>query len=81
LTPNDDSAAICAEGEAAPLNPLPDDLERAMCQLCTFLTEVEFIAADAPTRWMSPHQPGLLRGQAVPRGEFFSASATSKLGS
>ncbi len=35
------------------LRPLPDDLERAMCQLCTFLTEVEFIAADAPTRWMS----------------------------
>ncbi|MGH7988302.1 MAG: ferritin-like domain-containing protein [Candidatus Binataceae bacterium] len=34
------------------LEPLPDDLERAMCQLCTFLTEVEFIAADAPTRWM-----------------------------
>jgi hypothetical protein len=34
------------------LRPLPDDLERAMCQLCTFLTEVEFIAADAPTRWM-----------------------------
>ncbi|HEV2171868.1 MAG TPA: hypothetical protein VGR40_13015, partial [Candidatus Binatus sp.] len=34
------------------LKPLPDDLERAMCQLCTFLTEVEFIAADAPTRWM-----------------------------
>jgi hypothetical protein len=35
------------------LKPLPDDLEGAMCQLCTFLTEVEFIAADAPTRWMS----------------------------
>ncbi len=35
------------------LKPLPDDLERAMCQLCTFLTEIEFIAADAPTRWMS----------------------------
>ncbi|MGH8013886.1 MAG: ferritin-like domain-containing protein [Candidatus Binataceae bacterium] len=35
------------------LEALPDDLERAMCQLCTFLTEVEFIAADAPTRWMS----------------------------
>ncbi len=35
------------------LRALPDDLERAMCQLCTFLTEVEFIAADAPTRWMS----------------------------
>jgi hypothetical protein len=35
------------------LRPLPDDLERAMCQLCTFLTEVEFIAADAPTLWMN----------------------------
>ncbi len=35
------------------LRPLPDDLEHAMCQLCTFFTEVEFIAADAPTRWMS----------------------------
>ena len=35
------------------LKPLPEELERAMCQLCTFLTEVEFIAADAPTRWMS----------------------------
>src|SRR4030042_735104 len=30
------------------LKPLPDDLERAMCQLCTFLTEVEFIAGDTP---------------------------------
>lgn len=35
------------------LKPLPADLEHAMCQLCTFLTEVEFIAADGPTRWMS----------------------------
>jgi hypothetical protein len=35
------------------LKPLPDDLEHAICKLCTFLTEVEFIAADAPTRWMS----------------------------
>jgi len=34
------------------LTPLPDDLERAMCQLCTTLTEVEFIAADMPAKWM-----------------------------
>src|SRR3972149_4815559 len=30
------------------VQPLPDDVERAMCQLCTFLPEVEFIAGDAP---------------------------------
>jgi hypothetical protein len=34
------------------LEPLPDDIERAMCQLCTFLTEVEFIAGDAPGQWL-----------------------------
>ncbi len=34
------------------LKPLPDDLERAMCQLCTFLTEVEFIAGDTPGQWL-----------------------------
>ncbi|TMB96309.1 MAG: ferritin-like domain-containing protein [Chloroflexi bacterium] len=34
------------------VTPLPDDLERAMCQLCTFLTEVEFIAGDAPAQWL-----------------------------
>jgi hypothetical protein len=34
------------------LQPLPDDLERAMCQLCTFLTEVEFIAGDTPGQWL-----------------------------
>ncbi|MEX0801637.1 MAG: ferritin-like domain-containing protein [Dehalococcoidia bacterium] len=36
------------------LEPLPDDIERAMCQLCTFLTEVEFIAGDTPGQWL-PH--------------------------
>ncbi len=35
------------------LGPLPDDLERAMCQLCTFLTEVEFIAGDVPGKWVN----------------------------
>ena len=34
------------------LKPLPDDLELAMCQLCTFLTQVEFIAADLPARFL-----------------------------
>lgn len=35
------------------IRPLPDDLERAMCQLCTFLTEVEFIAGDVPGKWVA----------------------------
>jgi hypothetical protein len=38
-------------------NPLPDDLELAMAQLCTFLTQVEFIAGDVPGRWVSHISP------------------------
>jgi hypothetical protein len=34
------------------LEPLRDDLERAVCQLCTQLTEVEFIAGDLPAKWL-----------------------------
>ncbi len=34
------------------MQPLPDDMERAMCQLCTMLTEVEFIAGDTPGQWL-----------------------------
>ena len=34
------------------LTPLPDRVERAMCQFCTFLTEVEFIAGDVPSQWL-----------------------------
>ncbi len=34
------------------LEELPEDIERAMCQLCTFLTEVEFIAGDTPGQWL-----------------------------
>lgn len=34
------------------LEPLPPDMERAMCQVATFLTEVEFIAADFPAKWL-----------------------------
>ncbi len=36
----------------ADIDPLPDEIERAMCQLCTFLTEVEFIAGDTPAQWL-----------------------------
>ncbi len=39
------------------VEPLPDDIERAMCQLCTFLTEVEFIAGDAPGQWLPRINP------------------------
>jgi hypothetical protein len=35
------------------LRPLPDHVERAMCQFCTFLTEVEFIAGDVPGAWLN----------------------------
>lgn len=34
------------------VKPLSDDLEMAMCTLCTFLTQVEFIAGDLPGRFM-----------------------------
>lgn len=34
------------------LEPLPEDLEKATCQLCTGLTEVEFVAGDFPAKWM-----------------------------
>ena len=35
------------------LTKLPEDLEKATCQLCTFLTEVEFVAGDFPAKWMT----------------------------
>ncbi len=36
-------------GELAPLDP---DLEHAMCQLATVLSEVEMVAADFPAKWL-----------------------------
>lgn len=36
----------------ADLKPLPEDLERAQCEFCTFLTEVEMIASDFPAKWL-----------------------------
>jgi len=34
------------------LKPLPEDIERAQCQVATFLTEVEMIASDFPAKWL-----------------------------
>ena len=34
------------------MDELPEDIERAMVQLCTSLTEVEFIAGDVPGKWL-----------------------------
>ncbi len=34
------------------LQELPDDIEHAVCQLCTTLTEVEMIASELPAKWM-----------------------------
>ncbi len=34
------------------LEPVRDDLEKAACQFATFLTEVEFVAGDFPSRWV-----------------------------
>lgn len=34
------------------LEPVSEDLEIAACQFATFLTEVEFVAGDFPSRWI-----------------------------
>jgi hypothetical protein len=39
------------------LEALPDDIERAECQLATFFTEVEFVAADVPGRFIASMSP------------------------
>jgi len=39
------------------IEPLPDEVEEAICQICTFLTEVEFIAGDAPGQWLKQISP------------------------
>lgn len=39
------------------IEPLPDDIEQAQCELCTFLTEVEFVAGDVPSRWVAKTTP------------------------
>jgi len=39
------------------IEDLPDDIERAECQLATFLTEVEFVAGDVPGKWIANVTP------------------------
>lgn len=39
------------------IEPLPDDIEQAQCELATFLTEVEFVAGDVPSRWVAQTTP------------------------
>ncbi len=39
------------------MEELPEDIERAECQLATFLTEVEFVAGDVPGKWISETTP------------------------
>ncbi len=39
------------------IEELPDPIERAQCQLATFLTEVEFVAGDVPGKWISEVSP------------------------
>ena len=39
------------------IEELPPDLEHAMCTLCTFLTQVEFIAGDVPGRFLEQIHP------------------------
>ncbi len=34
------------------LEKLPDDIEKAVCQMCTGLTEIEFVAGDMPAKWL-----------------------------
>jgi hypothetical protein len=45
------------------IEPLPDDIEMAMCTLCTFLTQVEFIAGDLPGRFMEQIHPDFFEAQ------------------
>ena len=39
------------------IEPLPDDIEEAQCELATFLTEVEFVAGDVPAKWIARTTP------------------------
>lgn len=47
------------------IEPLPDDVEQAQCQMATFLTEVEFVAGDVPARWISSTTPDYFEARQV----------------
>ncbi len=42
------------------IEPLPDDIERAQCQFTTLLSDIEFIAADIPGKWVASISPDYL---------------------
>ena len=48
------------------IEPLPDDVERAICQICTHISEKEQLEADVLGRWGAGHLVRLPRGEAVP---------------
>jgi hypothetical protein len=47
------------------IEPLPDDIEQAQCQMATFLTEVEFVAGDVPARWVSQTTPDFFEARQL----------------
>lgn len=47
------------------IEPLPDDIEQAQCQMATFLTEVEFVAGDVPGRWVSQTSPDFFEARQL----------------
>ena len=47
------------------IEPLPDDVEQAQCQMATFLTEVEFVAGDVPSRWVSQTSPDFFEARQI----------------
>ncbi len=42
------------------IKPLPDDVERAAGQFNTFLSDIEFVAADVPGKWIANSSPDFL---------------------
>ena len=47
------------------VKPQADDMEQAMCNLCTLLTEVEFVAGDVPARWVARTSPDYFEPRMV----------------
>lgn len=46
------NASTDIEWSELDLQPISDDIEKAFCQVCTFLSEVEMIACDLPAKWI-----------------------------
>ena len=58
------------------IEPLPDDVEQAQCQMATFLTEVEFVAGDVPSRWVSQTSPDFYEARERAHGASHGRVAT-----